>query len=114
MPTINPEFDTSVANVPRIIWETLATGDTVVAQAVPARSGLAGSVQISGTFGGATVVLQCSNDGTTYFTLTDTQGTDISATANSYFEFTTAAVYLRPSISGGTGDDVDVVVALRG
>jgi hypothetical protein len=38
----------------------------------------------------------------------------LEATANAFFEFTTAAVYLRPAISGGTGDDVDVIVCLRG
>lgn len=114
MATVDPEFSTAVSGIPRIVWEALATGDTITSQAVPEKSGLAGSVQISGTFGGATVALQCSNDGTTFFTMSDLAGNEISTTSAAFFEFSSAAVYLKPSISGGTGDDVDVVVALRG
>ena len=114
MATVNPEFDVSVLGVPRIIWEALATGDTITSQLVPGKAGLAGAVQISGTFDSATVKLQYSNDNATFFDMTDILGSAITATSNAIFEFSTAAVYLRPAISGGTNDDVDVVVSLRG
>jgi hypothetical protein len=55
-----------------------------------------------------------SNDGTTYFDMKDLAGTTISATANALFEFTTSAMYLRPVISGGAANAVDVTVVLRG
>lgn len=68
------------------------------------------SVQVSGTIGGATVVLQGSNDGTTYTTLKDLVGTDLSFTAAGYAEFTSGAAFIKPSISGGTGDSINVIV----
>lgn len=117
MATVSPVYSSVQAqgeNVPRIIWEELATGDTVVAAAIPYQAAVAGSVQIVGTFGGATVKLQVSNDGSTFFDMKDLTATALEATSASFFEFTTAAVYLRPAISGGAGDDVDVIVCLRG
>jgi hypothetical protein len=111
MVTIN----TDVKDVPRVIWEGLTTatspGDAfkLVSQAA-----LAGCVQFTGTFGGATVIMQGSNDGTNWFTLKDILGFDISATAAGAAEFTTSAAFIRASASGGTGDDIDVVVVLRG
>jgi hypothetical protein len=44
----------------------------------------------------------------------DLGGTVISATAAGFFEFTTAAMYIRPAISGGAANAVDVIVILRG
>ena len=114
MATITPTFDTTITGVPRLIWEELATGDTVVSHTVTQQYGLAAAVQAVGTFGGATVVLQVSNDGTNWATAKDVQGTDVSLTATGYFEVSLSAAYIRPAISGGTGDDVDVIVVLRG
>jgi hypothetical protein len=117
MATVTPAFDfvqAQAAKVPRVTWEELATGDTIVSFPVAAQAAVAGAVQFKGTFGGATVGLQASNDGTTFFDIKDLGGSAISTTAAALFEFTTAAMYLRPVISGGTGDDVDVVVVLRG
>jgi hypothetical protein len=68
------------------------------------------SVQIGGTLGGATIVLQGSNDGTTYATLKDLAGNDLSFTAAGYAEFSSGAAFIKPSISGGTGDNINVIV----
>lgn len=72
------------------------------------------AVTFGGTFGGATAVLQGSIDGVTYATLTDLAGNAISATAAKVQEFTSSVLYIKPSVTGGTGDNVDVVVAFRG
>lgn len=107
-----------VVNRPRSLvkWEGMATGEANEALTVAGQLGLVGAAQISGTFGGATVTLQCSNDGTTWFNMRDVTGagTTMTATGNSFFEFSTAALYIRPAISGGTDDDVDVTLVLRG
>jgi hypothetical protein len=71
-------------------------------------------VQVTGTFGGATITLQVSNDGTNYVTLKDSTGTDISLTAAGMREFSTAALYLKPTSTDGTDDNVTVTVVLRG
>ncbi len=117
MATVSPEFSAVYAQgqtIMRSVWADLATGDTIVQLGIPGQAAVAGAVQFTGTFGGATVKLQVSNDNSTYFDMKDLLGNVITATAAGYFEFTTAGVYLRPAISGGTGDAVDVTISLRG
>jgi hypothetical protein len=116
MAAIPALFSTSVAGVPRLIWTGITTtSDTADSFIVIGQSGVAGSVQFAGTFaGGSTAVLQCSNDGSTWFTMKDTLGNNISATAAAYFEFTTTAAYIRPAVTSGSADNVDVIVLLRG
>ena len=56
----------------------------------------------------ATVVLQGSNDGITYATLKDPSGANLSFTAAGYAEFSSGAAFIKPSISGGTGDSLNI------
>ena len=114
MATVSPVIDRTIAKIPRVIWEACATGDTINSLPISEQWGLAASVQASGTFGGATVVMQHSNDGTNWFTAKDLQGNDISLTADGIAEFSLSSAYIRPAISGGSGDDVDVIVVFRG
>ena len=117
MATVSPAFDfvqAQAAKVPRITWAGLSTGDTIESFPIATQAAIAGTAQFRGTFGSATVKLQASNDGVTFFDMKDRTGATISATAAAFFEFTTAAMYLRPTISGGTGDDVDMLILLRG
>jgi hypothetical protein len=100
--------------VPRVVWSPLAPGDTGVPYLVKNRYGFVGSIQISGTFGGATIALEQSNDGTTWFPATDTLGNAISATTAEISEMSLAAAYLRPTITGGTGSAIDVIIVFRG
>jgi len=116
MPTISPAVNfvaVQTHRIPRVTWPGMATGDTIVALPVAGNSIVAGSVQFAGTFGSATVKLQVSNDGTTFFDMKDASGTTISATAAGIFTFTTSALYIRPAIAGGTSDSVDAIVCLR-
>ncbi len=89
--------------------ETTA-GNASITRYAPHVSLAASSVHVSGTFGGATVVLQGSNDGTTYATLKDLQGNNLSFTSAGYAEFTSGAAFIKPSISGGTGDSLTITV----
>lgn len=117
MATVDPSFSSVQAQgrtITRTVWADAATGDTISPLGVAGAAGVAGAVQFGGTFGGATAKLQASNDGTTYFDMKDMNGVVISATAAALFEFSTAAVYLRPAVSGGTADAVDVTLMLRG
>ena len=90
--------------------ETTA-GNASIPRYAPHVSLAVSSVQISGTIGGATIVLQGSNDGTTYATLKDLQGNNLSFTSADYAEFSSGAAFIKPSISGGTGDSINVIVA---
>jgi hypothetical protein len=114
MAASSPRIDTTIADVPRVIWEEIATGDPISAFTLRQQYGLAASVQVVGTFGGATLVLQVSNDGTNWVTARDMFGAAVSLTATGYAELTLSAAYIRPSVSGGSGNDIDVIVVLRG
>lgn len=113
MATVNPVRSSPAHNVEKVLWEGIATGDTITEDLPGSLSPAFGSVQITGTFGGATVTLTGSNDGTNFVTLKDKAGTAISMTSAGAAEFSTAMVYLKPGITGGTSDDVDVTVSFR-
>lgn len=95
------------------VWADIATGDTINYVQIEREEGGLGSVQFEGTFGGATVVLQVSNDATNWHTVSDVFGNDVSVTAAAIKEISTGALYVRPSISGGTSDAVDVTLVMR-
>ncbi len=114
MATVDPVLKRTAEGIPYIIWEGIVTGDTITAYALPEPWGLAASLQISGTFGGATVKLQQSNDNSTYLDIKDVHGTVVSATANAIFEMSLSAAYMRPSIASGSANDIDVILVLRG
>lgn len=95
-------------------WTDYSTADTATSVKLQNMQGLAGSVQVTGTFGGATIALQVSNDGTNFVTLKDANGTAITFTAAGMSEFSTAALFIKPTSSGGTADNVTVTVVLRG
>jgi hypothetical protein len=61
------------------------------------------SVQFSGTFGGASVSLQGSNDGVNWHTLTDTLGAPITKTSAALCAITEMTRYIRPLVAGGNG-----------
>ena len=92
-----------------ILWETLTQADTATGVAASGK----GAVMVTGTFGGATVVFQASNDNVTWWNLKDTSGTAISLTAAGGADFETNARYIRPSATGGTGQDIDITVITR-
>lgn len=111
--TVSPAINTTIADAPRYLWTALATGDTIDALKLTGIGARRASIQVSGTFGGATVKVQTSNDGTNFADIKDIHNTAISTTAAAMFEATSAAVYIKPVISGGTGDSVNVILHMR-
>lgn len=94
-----------------VTWANVTEADTcspVELVGLPDRS-----VQIAGTFGAATCVLQGSNDGTNYATLTDPQGNAISKTSAAIEMVAEVARYTRPSASGGTGQSLTISMLCR-
>lgn len=88
-----------------IQWGPLLSGDT--AQPVIDDSNVTGyadrSVQVNGTFGGATVALAGSNDGVNFETLSDPTGVALSFTANKLKAVLEAPRQIKPVISAGDG-----------
>jgi len=116
MATVTPVIDRTIANIPRVIWETVKNNDTATALPISEQWGLAASVQATGTFSNGSVTMQHSNDGTNWFTAKDLQGNDIVLSAAGIAEFSLSSAYIRPNLTGGTTGtgDVDVIVVFRG
>lgn len=116
MPDVQPNFE-NIEKARKITWETLTSANSDGAEMRGKAQEMAfATAQFTGTFDSATAVLQGSNDGTNWVTLTDPQdGTAISLTAAGYAEVQTAFLYLRPSTSGGGGSqDIDCIICARG
>ena len=85
-----------------VTWSPMANGDTgapVIEAEYADRT-----VQIGGTFGlNGSVTLEGSNDGATYFPLTDPQGNAITKTAAALEVIQEGPKYMRPSVTAGDG-----------
>jgi len=114
MATVNPTpvrlRNGSAAPAIVVTWANIGDSDTCTAYDTGGFSGR--SVQVSGTFGSATIVLQGSNDGSNYVTLTDPQGNAISKTSAAFEQIEEMTRYLKPGTSGGTNSNTTVTVFL--
>jgi len=62
------------------------------------------SLQLAGTFGtGGTCLIEGSNDGSNYITLSDSNGNPLSLTAGAMKVITEVPRYFRPRVSAGDG-----------
>jgi hypothetical protein len=111
MADINPAFSTSTG-VATTTWAAITSADTPIAMLN--KGGARGTVQFSGTFGGATIALHGSNDGSNFFLLKNVHGTDITVTAAGMHEFNSSALYIKPVITGGSGYSLNAICVLRG
>lgn len=82
-------------------WTGLLAGDD--GDGMPFAQYTDKSAQVIGTFGGATVRIEGSNNGTDWAVLTDPQGNDLLITSAKIERVTEATVHVRPRIIGGDG-----------
>lgn len=102
----------SVNGATLVTWEALGDADQGAGYAMPYAADI--TVQAIGTFGSATVRLQGSNDGTNWHGLTQKGGTTaLTFTAAGLHSVNEMPAYIRPTTTGGTGTDVDVIVAIH-
>jgi hypothetical protein len=113
MPAIDPTFPIT-KGVVQTQWVGASTANAPTALTIQNNAARKACVQITGTFGAATVAIQGSNDGTNYVTLKDFYNTAMSTTTAALFEFETSVLYLKPLITGGTGDNLTITVVMRG
>ena len=99
------------AKIRRITW-TLTNADPT-GDAVSYTDFADRSVQATGTFGGSTITIEGSNDGTTYATLTDNQNTAVTFTVPSIQSIEDLTLLIRPVLSGGAGSTVVVTLLVR-
>ena len=111
MPTVQHSRSSTGSSAAFIAtWPALAQGDT--GDALPFSQYTDRSVQVVGTFGGATLRVEGSNDGTNWAVLTDPQGNDLLITSAKIEMITEATLYLRPNVSGGDGTTALAVILL--
>lgn len=96
-----------------MIWETL-TGTNNDGQAFEPLYQRDMSFQVLGTFGGATIVLQGSNDGTNWQTLNDPAGSPISFTSAGLAAVQEYCWQYRPLVTGGSSVDIDAILLVGG
>jgi hypothetical protein len=99
----------------RAVWTGLATGDD--GEAIDWSAFADKSVQVIGTFGGATVTLQGSNDEgpvpTNWVALTDLLGNALNFTATGLEQVTENTCWVRPVVTGGAASGITVQMLLR-
>lgn len=90
-----------IRSVQQITWASMTQDE--VGQALPMAMYSDRSVQVTGTFGGATVSIEGSNDGVNYFTLVDPQGNNLSFVTSRLEAILEMVLYVRPKVTGGDG-----------
>lgn len=93
-------------------WQWLAMGDADQGAPIIVGERPDGSLQVEGTFAGATVILEGTNDGTNWFPLDDKQGTPISLTAAGLEAMGPRPWKVRASTSGGGGSAINATLLL--
>jgi hypothetical protein len=101
IPFSNEKVKGVVNYVNMIQWASVANNDTGELCEIPGAADR--SVQVQGTFGGATVIIQGSNDGTNWHTLNHPQGSPLSFAAAGLKGVVEITRFIRPSVSGGDG-----------
>lgn len=100
----------------RCTWSAAAPGDTFQAVSLPEWADK--SIQVEGTFGGGTIVLNGSNDSTTgsdgnFRGLNDAFGNAISITSAAIKQVTESTVWVAPALTGGAGSAIVVTMFFR-
>jgi hypothetical protein len=91
-------------------WTPVTEADTCAPVEMPGFT--VRSIQIDGTFGGATVTFQGSNNGTTYATLSDPQGNAISKTSAAIEQVEEVTRYVKPVLAGGSSTSLKMTLLL--
>ena len=98
------------------IWDAMGNADT--GDALDPNGGSISfpdkTVHVHGVnWGSATLIIQGSNDGVNWETLTDPSNTALSFTSDALKVILESPLYIRPKTSGGTATDVNVIIAGR-
>lgn len=113
MATIHPQVNRLTQNIVAVRWAGIAPGDDCVASPSDLSEYSDRSVQVSGVFGGASLAIRGSNDGTNYAGLSDPQGVALVFSSGGLKAILEASMYVRPEIAGGVGSSIDVTMFLR-
>ena len=124
MATINGKGNHSQQGVWRTVWASMGIADVGTPDETsryPEKSVQFGAIDptvfpapsVGTAFGGATAVLEGSEDGVTYFTLKDKFGNNISTSTAAMFQLEVVPQFIRPRTSGGTGTNLTVILTAK-
>lgn len=92
-------------------WSSMANGDD--GEPIKFSQYADKSVQVIGTFGvGGSLVIEGSNNGSDWSTLSDPQGNNLSFSTAKIEMVTEATLYVRPRVAGGDGTTSLTVILL--
>lgn len=118
MATIDGRKTDTFGNTFRFIWETMTeTNNVGSGVSIPGASDV--SIQVVGTIGGATLLIEGSNvlkpsADADWVTLHDENGDLLSFTVvNVGHAISENMLHVRPRLTGGSGTDVDVLMLFR-
>jgi hypothetical protein len=90
----------------------MATGDVGAGVPIAYAADLTG--QVTGTFGGATVTWQGSNDNTNWHPVTRRSvGSNMAFTADAIHTFNENPAWIRPAVTGGTSVAIKAIAAIH-
>lgn len=112
MSVVTPTREDGQGGTYIVTWADIGDSDTCAPYSIPGARDR--TVQISGTFNSATIVIQgtVDSDGTNgvYATLTDPQGNAISKTSAAIEAITENTTWTKPATSGGSSSSVTVKI----
>jgi hypothetical protein len=113
MATINATVDrNTVPGAVLVSWADLATNDVGGGVPIAYAADLTG--QATGTFGGATITWQGSNDNANWHPLTRRSvGTDMAFTSAAVHTVNENPAWIRPAVTGGTSVAIDCTLAIH-
>lgn len=109
-PVTSFPFETSL-DVAVTTWAGLAADD----DGEPVRLAVYSdrSIQVAGTFGGASVTIGGSNDGVNYHALTGADGLPLMLTAAALKQIVELPIFIKPRVFGGDGS-TSLTITLAG
>lgn len=110
---VSDEGTSRDGSVKLVLWEAL-TGTNLDGSPLKFPEWADRTVQMVGNFDTCTVTMQGSNDGSTWFTLTDPLGNNVALTAAGGKTILEQPLWVRPLLSSAGGSsDVDVYLLIR-
>lgn len=111
IPTVTDISLRGDGSVMQVIWTPVANDDTCRAVSFPQYADK--TVQVAGTFGGASIAVDGSIDGTNYAAMSDQGGTTIAITSAGIKQVLQNALYVQPALTGGSESSVTISMIFR-
>lgn len=109
----NPTITQVASKSYKVVWGPATDADTFTP--VPTPAGYTNiTAQVEGTFGGATITISGSIDGTNFEPMLTKQGTAGTFAAAGMKSYQEMPAFIRPSTAGGTASSLTVLMLFAG